>query len=186
MRVDDEIYLTILYLLEEKGPMFTTAELAVKLKISKRTLYKMFASKEMIIEKVIDYIFKDLYFDSQQLIGKTYFHSGELLQKYLGDFTGVLQVEKVTKHARVLEKRYPQQWIKLNAYLNELGKRLYDLFIIDPHVRILTTAEKEVLLVMIQQTTRKFLQDNYLATKGLNFKEAIKVLYKMILTGIAC
>ncbi|KRM97259.1 hypothetical protein FC19_GL001903 [Liquorilactobacillus aquaticus DSM 21051] len=186
MSINDEIYLAILHLLEEKGPAFTTEELASELKVSKRTIYKMFGSKEMIIDKAIDFVFKDICLDDNGTAQKERFSSDEMLQRYLIEFHGTEHVDKIIKHAKTLEKRYPQQWSKLNNRIDEFGKKLYDLFIVDPHVRILTATEKAVLLLMIQQTTRKFLQNNYLVSKGLNFKAAIQALYKMILSGIYC
>lgn len=186
MGISDEIYLAVLHLIEEKGPSFTTAELASKLKVSKRTIYKMFESKEMIIDKAIDFIFKDIYLGASGVPKEARRSPDEMLQRYLIEFPGAQHVDKIIKHAKTLEKRYPQQWAKLNNHLDEFGKKLYDLFIGDPHVRILTGTEKDILLMMIQQTTRKFLQNNYLVSKGLSFKAAIRTLYKMILSGIYC
>ncbi|GAJ26706.1 hypothetical protein JCM15457_1647 [Liquorilactobacillus sucicola DSM 21376 = JCM 15457] len=186
MRINDEIYATILHLLEKKGPTFTTAELAAELQVSKRTVYKMFDSKEMIIDKTIDYVFKGICFGEYEPSSRAQFYSDEVLQKYLIDFPSTRQVDKISKHAQVLEKRYPRQWRKLNTYIDEFGKKICELFIVDPHVRILTATEKKVLLITIQQTIRKLLLSSYLAPKDLNFKEAVNSLYNMLLHGIAC
>ncbi|KRL98519.1 TetR/AcrR family transcriptional regulator [Liquorilactobacillus satsumensis] len=184
MEANRKVYETILHLLEEKGPCFTTAELAQRLRISKRTLYKMFPTKAEIIDKTLAFFFHDLFKRWHVPKETRQLSSSRLLQIQLSKLPEKYDLDKILNYSQEFERLYPEQWQKLQRFVDELGKMVFDFLVENQNVRLLTVSEQKVLLRTIQLQIRQLLDGAYLKAEGLSFKEALQAFYQLILRGI--
>ncbi|KRL40203.1 TetR/AcrR family transcriptional regulator [Liquorilactobacillus nagelii] len=182
-----EAYVAALHLIEEKGPNFTMAELAERLKVSKRTIYQSFTSKADLLNQTIDYVFDDLLNDrSEKPVLTKNLHPSplEILQLQLQKLPDVYDLDKLLRSSKAFSTNYPEQWGRVNRRLDQLGSRVFQMLLSNPRVRILTVTEKKVLLISLQQSIRKLVQGDFLEQCELNFHDAILALNKLLLEGI--
>lgn len=66
----DKIIESALELVEKYGIKFTLDDVAVMLKISKKTIYKYFKNKEDLINAIIDFVFADIHKQHQHILKK--------------------------------------------------------------------------------------------------------------------
>ncbi|MCI1699101.1 MAG: TetR/AcrR family transcriptional regulator [Liquorilactobacillus nagelii] len=182
-----EAYIAALHLIEEKGPSFTMAELARKMKVSKRTIYQHFTSKADLLNQTIDYVFDDLLNNkSDEPIETNNSHLSplEILQLQLQKLPNVYDLDKLLRSSKSFSTNYPEQWARVNRRLDQLGSRVFQMLLNNPRVRILTATEKKVLLISLQQSIHKLVQGDFLEQCELNFHDAILALNKLLLEGI--
>ncbi|KRL05731.1 TetR/AcrR family transcriptional regulator [Liquorilactobacillus oeni] len=184
METNKEVYAAVIRLLEERGPSFTTAELTQQLHISKRTLYKIFKTKADIIEATIAFFFHNLFESWQVADSDKKLSSSRLLEIQLKNMNQSYDLDRLLQHSQKFEKMYPEQWKKLQMYVDKFGELTLNFLVDNQNVRILTSSEKKVLLLTIQLTVRRFLDGEYLKAEGMNFKEALQNFYHLILRGI--
>ncbi|MFT8669583.1 MAG: TetR/AcrR family transcriptional regulator [Liquorilactobacillus hordei] len=184
MNKEREMYEKIIHLIERKGTKFTTDELASELKISKRTLYTLFPNKVAIINETIDFVFYEFRdsWEAEALEGKT--SLSDLLKCQWDNFPDNYDVDKLIKFAVKIRNDYPEQWAKLEENIDETSELIYKVLIENEDIRVLTSTEKKVLQMLVRQTFRCLLGENYLEENGLNFKETVMSLLRMILFGI--
>ena len=181
---EDQIFLKILALIEEKGPNFTTAELAKHLQVSKRTVYELFDNKAAMIDQTIDYIFMNVAASDAAILAQQNVANSEMLNQYINNFPHTYDVDKLLQHGAEIGRLYPNQWQKVETKLAEIGETLYIILVNNPDVRKLSATEQQLVLMMIQQTSRQLLQTNYLKEHNLEFKIALQSLYKIVLQGV--
>ena len=58
--IREKILLGIIQVFNKKGLKFTMDDVADELKISKKTIYKEFSSKDEIFETMVDYVFDNI------------------------------------------------------------------------------------------------------------------------------
>ena len=66
--MEEKIFYKVTELFSEKGPRFTIEELARALGTSKRTIYERFKDKEELLEKTIDFFFKDIIEEGEEIL----------------------------------------------------------------------------------------------------------------------
>ena len=181
---EEQIYLKIVQLIENKGPNFTTAELAQHLKVSKRTIYELFSNKATMLDQTIDFIFMNVAASDVAILAQKKIPNNEILNQYINNFPHTYDVDKFLQHGDEIARRYPKQWARIELKLDEIGANLYAILVNNLEVRKLSTTEQQLVLLIIQQTSRQLLQVNYLKEHKLEFKSALQSLYKIILQGI--
>jgi AcrR family transcriptional regulator len=112
-------------LFNEFGPRFSMETLSKKLKISKKTLYKYFSSKEKLLEYIIDESFNEIH-QKQEIIYSSNLGCESKLREILTtsfsreDSIRFEKIQEIKKYYPILfnkiEERYKQQW----DYVEEL------------------------------------------------------------------
>lgn len=184
MNKNKKIYEIIIHVIEQKGDRFTTSELASELRISKRTLYDMFPSKDAIINETIDFVFNDLKNNWKKAELEATITPSELLKGQGKSFPTTYDIDKLIKFTIQIRAGYPKQWARIQQNLDELSQLIYEAFIENENVRVLTDTEKKILQMILQQTLTQLLGESFLEENNLNFKQTIMSLFKLILFGI--
>ncbi|KRN27495.1 TetR/AcrR family transcriptional regulator [Liquorilactobacillus mali] len=182
MDKDRKIYEKIICILEKEDTKLTTAEFARELKISKRTLYMLFPSKAAIISETIDFVFYEFRNSWEKAVGEL--SLSDFSRCRCSNFPNNSDVDKLIKFVVKIKNDYPEQRIKIQEKLDELSELIYIRVVENENIRVLTSTEKKVLQMLIQQTFNRLLGGNYLEENGLDFKETITSLFRMILFGI--
>lgn len=181
---DQQMYAAIMELIKQKGPKFTTEDLARELHTSKRTIYQRFASKEQLISQMIDFLFTDLTRRAESLKNDPSLSAYEKIEKYVRDFPSTYQIGYILRYSRELERLYPKQWQQFNQRVNEISTTFYHVLINDAHTRKLSATEKKLLALMLRKTTQILLNGDFLREQELDFWEAISAMHEIIFHGI--
>ena len=82
--IKEEILRGTLRLFNEKGLKFTMDDIARSLKISKKTLYKVFADKEQLFLAMVDYMFDKVKESEQAVVEDGRLSTVEKIHRVLG------------------------------------------------------------------------------------------------------
>lgn len=181
---DQQIYDTIMGLIEQKGPKFTTEDLAKKLHTSKRTIYQRFSNKEELISQMIDFLFTDIAQKAACLKNDPELSAYEKIEKYVRDFPSTYQIGYILRYSKEIAQRYPKQWDKFNRKVNEISSTFYRILINDPNTRKLTITEKKLLALMLQKAMQILLNGDFLRQHQLDFWDAVTAMYRILFHGI--
>jgi len=104
--------------MNEKGCEFTMDDLANRLGVSKKALYKNFSSKEQLIDEIIDLFLDNVMEKESQIINNEKLSTMEKIREL------ALVVENELKYVNErtiyeAEKYYPKQWKKIEVWLKE-------------------------------------------------------------------
>ncbi|EJE99944.1 TetR/AcrR family transcriptional regulator [Liquorilactobacillus mali] len=182
MDKDRKMYEKIICILEKEDTKLTTAELARELRISKRTLYILFPNKAAIINETIDFVFYKFRNSWEKAVGKLLL--SDLSRCRCSDFPNNSDVDKLIKFVVKIKNDYPEQQAKIQEKLDELSELIYIYVVENENIRVLTSTEKKVLQMLIQQIFKRLLGEKYLKENGLDFKETVTSLFRMIFFGI--
>lgn len=181
---DQQMYDTIIELIKQKGPKFTTEDLAHRLHTSKRTIYQRFASKEELMSQMIDFLFTDLAQKAANLKNDPQLSAYEKIEKYVRDFPSTYQIGYILRYSKEIAQRYPKQWDKFNHKVDEISNTFYRILISDPNTRKLTATEKKLLALMLQKATQILLNGDFLQQQQLDFWEAVAAMHEILFHGI--
>lgn len=160
---------------------FTIDEIAAELKISKKTIYKYFKSKDDII---LEY-FKTTISSDKESVEKTLQGDGEFLEK-IHDI--VYSSHKYRLPAKLLNEAklfYPNEWNeieKLKEYKINVMKEILDKASVEG--KIDSKVNFAVLCKMLEKISDTVLDYEFLISNKLKISEAIDEALKIILHGI--
>lgn len=167
----------------EKGVKFTMDDLAKRLAMSKKTIYKVFKDKEILFIETVDYCFDMIKMGEASILADS----------------SLDVVEKIKAILVVLPGRYSQiDWRKIYAgkekfpeAYKEIRKRLetdwngtiglIEQGIAENKVRPICIP---VLKVMVQATIEQFLVNPILIEHQVSYEEALKEMVNIIIEGI--
>lgn len=160
---------------------FTVDEIATELKISKKTIYKYFKSKDEII---IEY-FNAFISSDKESVEETLNGEGEFLEK-LHDI--VYSKHKYKLPIKLLNEAklfYPKEWQQVNELKEFKLKAMKEILEkaslegkINPNINF------AVLCKMLEEIRNTFVDYEFLTENKLKSSEAIEEAFKIILHGI--
>ena len=161
---------------------FTIDEIAKDLKISKKTIYKYFVSKDIMIQEYFEAIIQS---DKENTL-KAVDMDCSLIDKLSAV---VYAYHKYKLPVRILNETYkffPNEWkkieelkkFKLNILENILNEGI-DKGIIRPDIHL------SVISLMLEITSEAFLNSEFLSENDLTFKQTIKEVLSILLNGIS-
>lgn len=182
--MDENIYFKVLKLFGNKGTRFTTDDLARELGTSKRTIYTYFTSKDEMIEKTIDFVFRDILQSDARIFKDETLTLNQKLKLYFDNIPDAYNLGAIIRHKDDLQRYYPNLWDKVNNYLNTVWDEVIGLIDLGIQNKELAEINTEVLRLMLNEALRKMLDYEYIAKKQFNFETGIKAMYDIILYGI--
>lgn len=116
---------TAIKLFDEKGIGFTLDELATQLKISKKTIYKVYEGKEAIFLEAIESVFKDIKIEEHKIFCDTSLNTLEKLKAILCVYPdhAPLRYDKMDAIASV----YPSAYDLIESHLTNNWDETFNL-----------------------------------------------------------
>ncbi|OFR98497.1 TetR/AcrR family transcriptional regulator [Lacticaseibacillus zeae] len=178
--IKDQILQTVLVVIEQKGPKFTTADIAKKMATSKRTVYKYFPSKIDLIDATIDFVFSQL--------GTTGASAEHI--KNIDQLSRVLKtplsfnIGLLLHYSFDFKRLYPAQWAKIVRLLTQMENQILKLLYKFAH-RPLTYVDKEVLTIMLTKSIEQIFVQSFTADDPNYYQSAMQSMYEIIIYGVA-
>jgi Transcriptional regulator len=182
--VKESIYLAVLSLFEEKGIHFSTADVAKKIKKSKRTIYALFDSKEDMLEKAIDYAFAIITKADRDVLRDTSLSYEQRMKKYFFDMSDTCDCELILQHYDELERRFPNLAKKIDNIMSSMHEEMMNLLITGMEEGKLRKVNVNVLELILSDTLDKIMTAPFITKHGLTFDEGAQALFDIVLYGL--
>lgn len=167
----------------DKGLQFTMDDIAKRLKISKKTIYKHFSDKEKLCIDTVDYCFEQIKRSEKSIFENETFTLEEKIKKVLialPDHYGDMDFRKISGG----REKYP-------TIYHEIEKRLMNGW--EPTIALLEEGIQTGLLkefsipvfkCMVEASINLFLNGEELLTQGIGYEEALNAMLDILWDGI--
>ncbi len=182
--IDKNVYLKILKLLSVKGTHFTTEDLARALGTSKRTIYMNFKNKYDIIDKTIDFVFRDIMYSDQMILEAQDTSLNENIRKYFQNIPDTYHIGVLIRHADDFQRFYPQLWNKVDHYINSIWDGLIQLVESGIQSGSIYPVNTTVLRLMLDQTLEKLLDYEFTLQNQISFESGMHAMCDIVLFGM--
>lgn len=162
---------------------FTIEKLASDLKISKKTIYKYFSTKEEFVEKVLLYNFADLFTKVRNLPE----HPEDPLKHILMVLNIILNHVSVISSSSVYEVKlyYPNVWKQVEEFRQDLMRNLNDAFIKAQHMGLIRkNLEMNLITGMIMNIVQTIFQPEFFINYSYSISEMIRMFIDFIMNGL--
>lgn len=169
-------------LFNSKGLKFTIDDIAANLHCAKKTIYKYFATKEELLNAMIEHGFDSIYKNKLDIINSNLSYK-EKLKKAMIALPPIYQYFDFTL-LNQLQLKYPL------AYKNLVNKLETNW---EPIIELINTGQKEniikdidiaVLKTMVTATIENYLNTNVLKDNGLTYNQGLEKMMDIIMEGI--
>ena len=162
---------------------FTVESLAAHLGMSKKTIYKFFPSKEILIEKIVDYFTGTI----EHKLDKIMKSDADPIEKYniIMDFImnkiNRVSMEKVVE----VKNRYPKVWGKIEAFRISLTRNFSAIFI-EAQKKGLAKADMDMekVAIVYMNIVNNIFQPEFFLENNLAPVDTIRLFVKMITEGL--
>ncbi len=162
---------------------FTIEKLASDLKISKKTIYKHFSTKEEFVEKVLLYNFADLFTKVKNLPE----HPEDPLKHVFMVLNIIMNHLSVISSTSVYEVKlyYPNVWQQVEEFRLDLMRNLKDAFIKAQHMGLIRNdLELGFITEMIMNIVQTIFQPEFFINYSYSISEMIRMFTDFIMNGL--
>ncbi|MCK4640697.1 MAG: TetR/AcrR family transcriptional regulator [Candidatus Marinimicrobia bacterium] len=162
---------------------FTIEKLASDLKISKKTIYKYFSTKEEFVEKVLLYNFADLFTKVRNLPE----HPEDPLKHILMVLNIILNHVSVISSSSVYEVKlyYPNVWKQVEEFRQDLMRNLNDAFMKAQRMGLIRkNLEMSFITEMIMNIVQTIFQPEFFINYSYSISEMIRMFIDFIMNGL--
>ena len=181
--IREEILKGTIRIFNEKGLKFTMDDIARSLKISKKTLYKVFCDKEALFLAMGDYMFDQIKESERAVVEDDSLSTVDKIHRILGVLPeGYKNVD--LRQLYLLKDRYPTIYKQVELRLEtgwettiELLERGIEEGCIQP-IRI------PILKMMLEASVEQFFQRDILIRNRLSYQDALHEVVEILMEGI--
>lgn len=167
----------------DKGLKFTMDDIAERLKISKKTLYKVFDDKETLFLTMVDYIFDSIKESERKVIEDESLSTVEKIHKILGVLPeGYRDVD--FRQLYLLKGKYPNIYRQVELRLEtgwESTIELIELGMAEGRIRPLNIP---ILKMMLEASIEQFFQRDVLVQNNISYQDALDEVVDILMEGI--
>lgn len=167
----------------EKGLRKTNLDdLAKELKISKKTIYKYFQSKDKLVTSVVDGIISDV----TEINEKAMTDGSSPIEKYMNTFTGVGNyLMKINpQFMKDIQILYPELWNKIENIRSQRLSLFYEIIRDGVNDGTFRAMNPTVAVQVITASISAVLNPGFLTGHSLTTEEAVDDLKRILLNGI--
>lgn len=160
---------------------FTIDDIAHDLKISKRTVYKYFDSKDALVSEFIRISVEDNLKSTNTAIAKESTITGKLSVALMSHHKYKLPLDILVD----IEKHYPEDWERIEYQRRQkllIVKQLIKTGVEEGQFR--KDINIEVLSLILDKTTLAIFEYDFLIDNSLNINNAVKEIESILLHGI--
>ena len=166
-----------------RGLRFTMQDLAARLRVSKRSIYENFSSKEDLVSYMVDNILADMSRQEQAICEKQASCTSRLLQLLT---VHPYEAEMFNKNIyEDLRRTFPKQWEKVEAARKLRLERIEQLLKAGIAAHELKPVNVGLVSEVIKSSFDSFTSYHFLEQNKLTYKEAMESLLQIMLEGIA-
>lgn len=169
-------------LFNQKGLKFTIDDIALNLHCAKKTIYKYFATKEELLNAMINHGFDSIYKNKLEIIHSNLDYKEKLKQAMIAlppiyqyfDFTLLNQ----------LQQKYPRVYQNLTSKLETNWEPIIELINQGQANNMIKDIDISILQTMVTSTIESYLNSNVLKNNGLTYQQGLEKMMNIIMEGI--
>ena len=161
----------------------TMDQLASGMKISKKTIYKFFPSKILLLEKVVETFENKIKNDLETII-----ESDECLivkLKNLGAYFAKFSLKVNGKFLSDFFNHQPELWKKIETFRTDVIENVWGSLITEGKKEgLIIDVSNSIILIVVQSAIRGIINPSFLQKSSLSPNEAFEQMFSILMNGI--
>lgn len=183
MDLKEEILRGTIQVFNEKGLKFTMDDIAERLKISKKTLYKVFDDKEDLFLTMVDYMFDTIKESEREVIEDEDLSTAEKIHKILGVLPeGYKDVD--LRQLYLLKDKYPKIYKQVELRLETGWEMTIELIEQGIAEGCIQPIKIPILKMMLEASLEQFFQRDILIQNKISYQDALREVVDILMEGI--
>ncbi len=183
MDLREEILKGTIRIFREKGLKFTMDDIAERLKISKKTLYKVFDDKEALFLAMVDYMFDTIKESEQAVVDDDSLSTVEKVHRILGVLPeGYKDVD--LRQLYLLKDRYPKIYKQVELRLETGWETTIELIERGIAEGSIVPVRIPILKMMLEASLEQFFQRDILIRNEISYQDALDEVVRILMEGI--
>lgn len=167
----------------DKGLKFTMDDIAERLKISKKTLYKVFDDKEALFLTMVDYIFDSIKESEREVVEDDSLSTVEKIHKILGVLPeGYKDID--FRRLYLLKGKYPNIYKQVEVRLETGWESTIALIEQGIAEGCIKPVKIPILKMMLEASIEQFFQRDVLVQNNITYHEALSEVVGILMDGI--
>ena len=179
----EEILKATIQVFNDKGLKFTMDDIAELLRISKKTLYKVFDDKEALFLAMVDYIFDTIKESERAVVEDDSLSTADKIHKILGVLPeGYKDVD--LRQLYLLKDKYPKIYKQVELRLEtgwEITIELIEQGIAEGCIQ---PVKIPILKMMLEASLEQFFQRDILVRNQISYQDALDEVVNILMEGI--
>lgn len=170
-------------LFTKMGLKFTLDDIAKELHMAKKTIYKSYASKEELLNAMVDNGFEKIQKNKKKILKQDI----PYLEKVRSLMIGMPATYSVFdfRELDTLKEKYPVVYFNLQDHLESDWQPVIDLLEKGMETGELKSFSIPVLKIMVTSTIEAYLSSRVLKEENISYTEALEEMMNIILKGIS-
>lgn len=183
MELKETILKGTLQVFNDKGLKFTMDDIAERLKISKKTLYKVFDDKEALFLAMVDYMFDTIKESERQVVEDERLSTAEKIHRVLGVLPeGYKDVD--LRQLYLLKDKYPRIYDQVELRLETGWETTIELLERGIEEGCIQPVKIPILKMMLEASVEQFFQRDVLVRNGITYQDALDEVVNILMEGI--
>ena len=182
--MDEKIYFKVIELFSEKGPRFTIEELARALGTSKRTIYENFKDKEALLDKTIDFFFKDIIEEGEEILNDKTLSKNEKIIKSFNSKPDIESIGSVVRHINELDRYFHLLFKKTEACLDKVWDGVIEFICESEEIKELSNAKRVILKLVLNESMKKLMDYEFLVKNKISYEDGMDMLVELMINGV--
>ncbi len=179
----EEILKATIQVFNDKGLKFTMNDIAERMQISKKTLYKVFDDKEALFLATVDYIFDSIKQSEQRVVEDDALGTVEKVHRILGVLPeGYRDVN--LHQLYLLKDKYPRIYKQVELRLETGWETTIELIRQGIDEGCIKPVSIPILKMMLEASLEQFFQRDILIRNGMSYQAALDEVVSILMEGI--
>lgn len=167
-----------------KGLKFTMDDIASILRISKKTIYTVFADKEELFLAMVDYLFDNIKNSEQEVIQNPRLSTLEKIRKILGVMPESYS-EIDFRELYILKDKYPKIYKQVERRLENGWETTIALLQQGMEEGVIRKVDIPIIKLMLEAAVEQFFQRDILLQHQIKYTDALDEVVSILVDGIA-
>lgn len=183
MSQKEEILKATLQVFNDKGLKFTMDDIAERMKISKKTLYKVFDDKEALFLDMVDYMFDTIKESERAVVENEGLSTVDKIHKILGVLPeGYKDVD--LRQLYLLKDKYPKIYKQVELRLETGWETTIELIEQGISEGCIQPIRIPILKMMLEASVEQFFQRDILVQNKVSYQDALDEVVNILMEGI--
>lgn len=179
----EEILKATIQVFNDKGLKFTMDDIAELLRISKKTLYKVFDDKEALFLAMVDYIFDTIKESERAVVEDDSLSTADKIHKILGVLPeGYKDVD--LRQLYLLKDKYPKIYKQVELRLETGWETTIELIEQGIAEGCIQPVKIPILKMMLEASLEQFFQRDILVRNQISYQDALNEVVNILMEGI--
>ena len=168
----------------KKGLKLTMDDVADELKISKKTIYKEFSSKDEIFETMVDYVFDNIKKREKEILNSNEYSTIEKIRLFLSAMPESYRNINF-QELHPLKDKYPKVYKKLQKRLETGWEPAFKLLEQGKQEGIIREdADLKIFKIMMEASLERFFEKDVMKGSGRKYNDYLNEVVDILLNGI--